>query len=283
MTMKVQVIEDSIWEGTRLTTMQLKYPRFIHAELMTHRVFSRNASSSRAIPVERMLQSIQEDPATFIHWGKNQPGMQAHEEIDEAEKKLAQALWHAGMKDAISIAESLHQLGLHKQVVNRIVEPWMHINVVVTATDWQNFFDLRCHKDAEPNLQHLAYMMRDAYNVAEPLSRNYHLPYIKRDPATERPPEDLGSWEDMCMISSARCARVSYLTHDMRAPDAMQDLDLATKLLGSKHMSPFEHVAAYAASPPPSGYFANFKGWQSFRNAYEEREKKATIKSPLET
>src|SRR5690606_30080072 len=119
--------------------MQLRYPRFIHAEFMTHRAFSRNASSSRAIPVHKMLSQVWNDPATPIHWGASRPGMQAREELKGWKRKAAQAIWKLAGRAACVFAWGAMKLGLHKQVANRILEPWQYIHVVVTATDWDNF------------------------------------------------------------------------------------------------------------------------------------------------
>ena len=105
MTIQAKIIEDSISStGKRITTFQLLYPRFIHAELMTHRVFSRNASSSRAIPVTKMLAMVREDPAMPIHWGRNQPGMQAKEELLLGDRYLAEVLWREAAQKAASVA-----------------------------------------------------------------------------------------------------------------------------------------------------------------------------------
>ena len=141
-----KVIQDSISEaGIRICTMELIYPRFIHSEFMTHRVFSRNAASSRAIPIEKMIETIENNPAMPIHWGKNQAGMQAKEELDTHELWQAQQIWLSAAKDAIAHSRNMANLGVHKQITNRITEPFQWMKVVVTATDWENFFWLRDH------------------------------------------------------------------------------------------------------------------------------------------
>lgn len=254
MTITAKVIEDSISpEGIRLTTLQLRYPRFIHAEFMTHRVFSRNASSSRAIPIHRLIEDVETEPATPIHWGKNQKGMQAHEEIDNRLKLEARAVWWTAMMDAVKRAKTLADLGVHKQIVNRIIEPWSHINVVVTSTKWANFFALRDHPDAQPEIRALARTMKDAMKASKPRLLNHgewHLPYVDSFRVGDRLlyvgenrdvlPEGLAK-----KISVARCARVSYLTHDGRKPTIEEDLRLYDKLIRGNpiHASPFEHQA----------------------------------------
>ena len=156
MTCTVKIIEDSLTNGSRLTTYQLRYWRAIHAELMTHRVFSRNASSSRAIPVMKMLRQVWDDPAGPVHWGANQAGMQAHAELDGLRRKLSQAIWKWSGRAMCVAAWSMTKIGLHKQVANRLLEPWQYINVVLTATEFDNWFDLRDHPDAQPEIQELA-------------------------------------------------------------------------------------------------------------------------------
>lgn len=295
-----KVVTDSLSpSGVRLTTLELNYHRFIHSEMMTHRMFSRNASSSRAIPIEKMLQQVRDNPATPIHWGKNQPGMQAREELtqedlEEATERCFIAHEKAGdkyadfpnwwyafteshegfdefgggsfQKDPLSIqevlyqewvgmareaaksAEELNQLGLHKQIVNRVLEPFQWIKVIVTATEWDNFFKLRLHKDAQPEIQELARCMRKAMWDSTPTLLHpgeWHLPYVKNEGTLSMScyanKQDLLT--DMIKCSVARCARVSYLNHDKTSPDIGKDIALADMLLEAGHMSPFEHQA----------------------------------------
>ena len=251
MSTTVKIIADSISnEGVRLTTYQLRYPRFIHAELMTHRVFSRNASSSRAIPVAKMIEELRRDPAMPIYWGSNKPGMQAGEELEEREKSIAQKKWLYAMSNMIASAQDLIELGLHKQIANRILEPWAHINVVVTATQWQNFFTLRCHADAQPEIKQLADMMKQLMDEATPTlleSGQWHLPYIGAADFAALDPDitDENAIELLRKVSVARCARVSYMTHDGRQTTMEEDLALYEKLVVKQplHASPAEHQA----------------------------------------
>lgn len=276
------VIADSIaHNGKRITTLQLKYPRFIHAEFMTHRVFSRNASSSRAIPVEKMIESIVNDTAMPVHWGKNQPGMQADEECDNlvqaniyqyALKRSVDVdlpkveAWLEARDRAIDMATAFHKAGYHKQIVNRLLEPFMHINVLVTATEWDNYFELRLHRDAQPEIRVLSEHMKVAMDYSTPKEtpyREWHLPYI-----TDEDREQLDV-ADLLKVSTARCARVSYLTHDARRPDPAEDLRLYERLIGSVplHASPCEHQASPAVMEDDR--FANFKGWIQYRGIVE--------------
>lgn len=275
MTIEAKIVADSISsEGARLTTFQLRYPRFIHAELMTHRVFSRNASSSRAIPVERMIEDLRRDPAMPIYWGSNQKGMQAGSELGGDDLAGCKALWLHSMENAIHTAESLLHRGLHKQIANRILEPWAHINVVVTATEWANFFALRCHEDAQPEIKKLADHMRVSMALSTPVTMAHgawHLPYIQEQ-------ENELHIDDLKKISVARCARVSYLTHDGRQTSVEEDIKLYDRLVGSQplHASPAEHQGTPDLMTNDDGEFnfpdwenpelqGNFTGWIQFR------------------
>lgn len=271
MVIEAKIIEDSISPArARLTTFQLRYPRFIHAEFMTHRLFSRNASSSRAIPAKKMLDAIEYEPAMPVHWGLNQKGMQAHNEMDAFHAEACKELWLEARDSVLAIARALEGMGLHKQVVNRITEPWSHISVVVTATEWDNFFTLRCHPDAQPEIKVLAEKMRDLYfaNTPRRLSLGqWHLPYIKDEerfaPGNYSKKGILKNEGNLVKASVARCARVSYLTHDKKAPDIDLDVALYNRLFTSKHMSPFEHVALPHVDP--AAWSGNFKGWVQYR------------------
>lgn len=277
MTITAEIIADSISSaGIRITTFQLRYPRFIHAELMTHRVFSRNASSSRAIPVAKMIEDLQRDPAMPIFWGSNQPGMQAAEELDDEDREACEHHWMEGMHNAVRTAQLLLDHGLHKQIANRILEPWAHINVVVTATDYENFFALRRHKDAQPEIKALADAMwlARANSVPEPKAQGqWHLPYVKyedwermrRIRKTNRVTRDEPSFEELAeqlkRVSVARCARVSYLTHDGRETTLEEDIALYERLVGSEplHASPAEHQAT--PDILAEGYMGDGAGW----------------------
>ena len=157
MTISVKVIAHSISRaGKEIASVQCRYPKFIHGEVMTHRVFSRSAASSRAIPVARMIQDVVDDPAMPVHWGMKQAGMQAEYEFDSAHIAHLKAIWLNGRNRAVEVAQRLMDEGLHKQIANRVLEPWFHINTLITSTEWANFYELRCHKDAQPEMRTLA-------------------------------------------------------------------------------------------------------------------------------
>ena len=269
-----KVVEDSLSKhGRRLTTMQLHYPRFIHSEFMTHRVFSRNASSSRAIPVAKIIDKVRTEPAEPTHWGQNQSGMQANVELDESNKKKARELWLQAAENAAKITQELQEIGLHKQVANRLLEPFSHISVIVTATEWKNFFDLRAHEDAQPEIHTLAVLMQEAMDGSKPktiiddatVTEGWHLPYItENERAASNDPQLLAK------MSASRCARVSYLTHDGATPSQEKDLQLYDRLVGSEpiHASPVEHQATPLKDP--NQWSRNFRGWLQFRDQVEQ-------------
>lgn len=259
--MKIQakVLLDSLnpFNGKRIITMELTYPRYIHAEFMTHRMFSRNASSSRAIPIARLIDKVRDNPVFPIEWGSNKPGMQAGEPISRMAQTEAEAEWHRAIIDTLKHAQRLKEIGVHKQIVNRLLEPFSTITVVVTATEWDNFFDLRISPLAQPEIRQLAIKMRDAQNASTPVTREYHAPYMTQD--------EIDSFikSDVMMFSAARCARVSYLNHDGLEPDLDKDMALATRLLKDKHASVFEHQAM--ARTLATDESRNFRGWLQHR------------------
>lgn len=259
-----KIILDSVNPvADRLTTFEVSYPRFVHSELMTHRLFSRNSASSRAIPNEKLRKRIEEDPVMPVYWGQNQTGMQAGEELTENAKQEAEALWLAARDEMLSYSSALASLGVHKQLCNRLLEPWMFITVIVTATEYENFFHLRCDPNAQPEIQKIAYMMKELYSENKPKELKpgeWHTPYIQ--------PKEYETFTkiERLQVSVARCARVSYLTHDGKR-DIEADLKLFQRLLENKHLSPFEHIAMCMSSTLRSG---NFFGWDQYRKFFPD-------------
>ena len=280
-----KVIKDSINpRGPRITTFELVYPRIIHAELLTPRAFSRNSASSRAIPVNSMLDYIEANPAMPVHWGKNQPGMQAHTELEPENKARVQSLWHTACNEALMLSKRMFSEGAHKQVANRITEPFQHMKVVVTSTDYDNFFWLRDHADADPTLAALASKMHVAYNESVPVQLDYgdwHLPYID----TKKEQGKIAAYfvdgeevylDEAKMISASCCAQVSYRKQDTSLDKA---IDIYKRLIESTpvHASPVEHQSLCFDSSYywPEGtthrdkqgvyYSGNFRDWIQLR------------------
>lgn len=259
---QAKIVEDSIApSGVRLTTFVLTYPRFIHSEFMTHRMFSRNASSSRAIPVKKSIQMVLENPVIPLAFTRNKAGMQGGDPLDEQASKNATYAWETAMGYAVKYAQMLADLDVHKQYANRILEPFSHITVVCSATDYANFFALRCHPMAQPEIMALADLMYDAYQSSTPKQMgigDMHLPFVSDEERQELPQDDL------IKMSVARCARVSYLNHDGKKPTLEEDVALYNRLVGSApiHASPAEHQAIAMADESRSG---NFRGWIQYR------------------
>jgi thymidylate synthase ThyX len=257
-----RVLADSVNPaGCRLTTLEVTYPRFIHAEILTHRSHSRNSASSRAIPVNKLLERIENHPVIPLHWGKNQSGMQAYEVLTPFEESECQRIWLEARDDAVRHAKALMALGLHKQIANRLLEPFMWITVILSATDWRHFYALRCHEAAEPHFQKIAGMMRETMAASTPkqlAAGEWHLPL------TGFPGDEALSLEDLIKVSTARCARVSYLTHNNER-DVQADIDLHDRLHTGNHWSPFEHVAETLQSNMRHG---NFKGFRQYRKFF---------------
>lgn len=245
-----------------------------NCEIMTHRIFSRNAASSRAIPVEKTIEAIRTNPFIPFHWGKNQSGMQAYLVLNEEEEVLCREDWIKAGQAALDAAHRMSRAGLHKQIANRILEPWMFITVVLSTTSFRHFELLRNHEAAEPHFQYLAKLMVKAREESKPSllqSGQWHLPYIYE--------EDIKSLsiDKLKMVSTSRCAAVSYVRQNERK-EYEKDYALHDRLKNNGHSSPFEHVATpYMEiitegggllgeidyyTPKQSG---NFLGWKQYR------------------
>lgn len=272
MAISAEIIADSLNpKGDRITTFVLEYPRFIHAEVLTHRVFSRNAASSRAIPIKKMIESVIKNPAMPVFWGKNKKGMQAKEEVSPFKKQLSKFLWLRARDAAIIFVRLLNFIGVHKQISNRIIEPWFNIKVLLTGTDFENFFALRAHDDAQPEFQELAYKMLHEYNKSVPKQLNageWHIPFGDKIETERLMSElELSEGDDLLtyklQIATARCARVSYLNFEGK-DNYKSDVSMCEKLFGSipKHLSPTEHSAQ---AQNDSNYYGNFRGFKPYR------------------
>lgn len=302
-TITAKIIADSISpDNIRLTTMQLRYPKCIHGEAKTHRQIriadrayellqevgfmddpnlSRNASSSRAIPVKRLIQDVLDDPYVPVHWGKNQKGMQADEEHDAMVCmngligfEPREEAWLRALNHAVEAAKAFDKAGYHKQIVNRLLEPWAHINVVVTATEWSNFFALRDHEDAMPEIRMLAQAMKKAMAESTPFRLElggWHVPYVGYHEFGQ-----IGNLGTSIKVSVARCARVSYLTQEGKTPTIEEDLKLYDRLINSVplHASPAEHqatpdelctVGVFSGEWNQKELNGNLNGWIQYR------------------
>jgi len=241
---QVKMIADSISpDGVRICTVTARYPRFVHSELMTHRAFARNAASSRAIPFKKMVEAVENHPVIPIKWGAEQKGMQTGDDIGLMNEARCHDQWLWARDYAVVQAMAMHDEGLHKSICNRLLEPFAWITTVITATEWNNFFRLRCHEHAEVHLQKTAYMLRDLLQQSTPKTLGYgawHLPFVDGndldDIDNKYSDREVGVIVDdsyyeeiLPRLSTARCARVSYLTHEGERSIA-KDLDLFGKL-----------------------------------------------------
>lgn len=256
---KAEIIADSKNEfGNRITTFVITFPRIILAEFNTHRMLSRNSASSRAIPFEKMLKSVEDNPFVPIRWMRDHKGMQGSEYFEGHEAESCINIWHAAKIDAIHNAVFLNKKGVTKQFINRLLEPFMWHTVIVTATEWENFFALRAHDAAEIHMQRIAYMMLEKYNNSEPnllLPGMWHVPFGSAFVDIQKP------IEEKIKIATAQCARVSYtIVGDNKTIDWEKDIELHDRLLKMGHMSPFEHCAKakHGFDDDESGNFTGF-------------------------
>ena len=265
-----KLIADSVCCGNRITTIELEYPRIIHCEMLTHRMFSRNAQSSRATPVATLIKSVKAHPYVPDTWRRAQKGMVAGEEFNADDSAWLTRQWKLACANAISAAEALNQIHAAKEHVNRLLEPFSFIKVLVTATEWQNFLNLRLAPDAQPEIRDVAQCIRELLADFEPVERTVHTPYMPFSLLRGVPkPRSLEEVEILGKVlapiasrSVARCARVSYLKLDGKEASALEDRALYDRLLAQSHLTPFEHFAIAGAADQE---YANFTGWVSVR------------------
>lgn len=287
-----KVIKDSYYKnhkGTtyRVTTLECEYPRFILSELNTHRQLSKNSSSSRAIPIKRMNSLIMDSNTQPEFWGKNHPGMQAYQELDQETIKLCERIWQQSKAMQIKAAQELSDLGLHKQIANRLTEPFHQMKTLITATCWDNFFNLRLHPTTQPEFRILAEKIELALAKSKPEkieTQDWHLPYIDTQRIGNRQVySSLGSeltLKEALMLSVSCCAQVSYRNLDLSIEKAER---IYKQLIESnpKHLSPSEHQAQRPLNIDqwPLGithqtrshefYSANFRGFIQLRKLIE--------------
>jgi thymidylate synthase ThyX len=269
-------------------------------------MFSKNAASSRAIPIEKMIQQVIDNPAMPEFWGENQSGMQAVKELSDEKtiticltpenklsesetispKEAAKRVWLNARNSAINYVQSLSRLNVHKQISNRILEPWFHIRIICSATEYENFFALRAHKDAQPEIQVLAYKMLEEYNKSTPrklINGDWHIPfgdkidvqklitcYARNESDKLLRGEKVDSLQDLKIkIAIARCARISYFNYEGK-DDYEADVKLCDRLFGNnpKHLSPTEHVAM---ATDDSNFIGNFKGFKQYRYFFNDQ------------
>lgn len=283
---KAEVVADSMSpDGVRLVSILASYPRFIHAEMLRHRVFSHSVASSRAIPTEKLIDQVREDPFIPETFNYRVKGMGVGEPLSRTDSEEVEWEWRSAANNAADHAERLRAFDVDKSRINRLLEPYLFVTDLITATEWSNFFALRDHPDAQPEFQKIARMMREVMDDSEPQHLEYgwwHLPFVTKEElfvlCDAREQEQ--SWK---MASAGRCARVSY-DKQGESEDYDRSIFRAQSLIESGHMSPLEHVARplhpgegnYYVSclksnlesgdhDPVTTFIGNFRGWVQMR------------------
>lgn len=287
MAIETKIIADSIGPNNiRLTTFVLTFPRFLLPEFNTHRMFSRNGASSRAIPVSKQIEKVLVTPFVPQAFNKNAKGMQGGETVDNTLQAQAETIWLSARDACVNAAQTLADLGIAKQYANRLLEPFNFTTMVVTATEFANFFALRHHSMAQPEFAEVARQMYELYSTNKPKELEegeWHLPFVTETEKQEQTlisiagKEELSEkevydtyWLPLIKRSVARCARVSYLNHDGTSSTYEQDCALYDRLLGQRplHSSPAEHQAK-CLSWVDDLWYGNFHGWEQYRKTLE--------------
>lgn len=249
--------------GKRIATFVVTIPKFIQAHINSHRSLSRNASSSRAMPAKVIRQRVLKSPFIPIEFGKNKPGMRGGEKVTGLSLWFARTSWLWARYIPCFFHWVCEKLNIHKEVLNRLIEPWMFTEVVITATEWGNFIKLRGDNAAQPEIQVIAKEIEMLLKNSKPALLEigeWHLPFI-----TDQEKKD-NKIEDLLKISVARCARISYKLYDGAVSNLEKDISLCNRLIEQGHWSPFEHLATPMNSLERSG---NFIGWGQYRKQFE--------------
>jgi len=262
-----RIEKDSVTKyGERLVTFVATFPRIILAEVNTHKMLSKSSASSRAIPVEKQIDKVMNTPFYPVHWGKNQKGMQAEVDLDRDDQILGYDEWLRARDSAVEHVRRLLQIGVHKQITNRLLEPFLWHKAIISGTEWANFFNLRDNPKAQPEFRDIAHMMREMYNNSTPTLcyagryTTWHLPFS----------DDLsGDTSKFPEISAGRCARISYETHDGKR-DQSEDIRLAKLLRENGHMAPYEHVARPMKEFERDSVFKQFhREWDAVEDGWD--------------
>ena len=262
-----EILEDSVNDkGKRLTTFKLIYPKFIHTHILTHRVFSRNTSSSRAIPPAKLARLVRENPAMPIYWGKNRSGMKATEEVDTAE---ACKWWLESMESALARHEIGMRMDIHKEVLNRVIEPYAHVVVVLSGTEFDDAIDVRTNQEGpQAETARTFWLMGDLLvnnSPKELKDGEWHLPLVSLSERT-------GNHINDAYVSAARCGRVSFLLPDLTYEE---DMAKGAAMESVKHWSPLEHQATpYDPRIHTEDAQRNYRGWVQLRALVDGKCKK---------
>lgn len=243
--MQAEIIKDTKFH-TRITTFRLILPRCLDRHILKHRVFSINSQSSRAMSVERVIENISNNPVRYA-LGYAQNGMTAAP-MPQNEQDDVNALIDDHQRNTVEFVRKLQKMNVAKEVANRYLEPFAEVTLIVTATEWDNFFKLRISSHAQKEVRELAEKMKELLETSIPTKSLFHAPFLNDN-------YDDYNVDDLIMLSAARCARVSY-----NGKSNANDLELGRRLLEQGHCTPFEHCAVAC-----KGSHANFNGWSSGR------------------
>jgi thymidylate synthase ThyX len=247
----------------RLATFTIKIPKFIWGHIKSHRALSSNSASSRAIPARKIRQKVLYSPFIPVYFGFDKPGMQSGDALKGLRLLLAKKIWLWARLFPVFFHYLGEKLGVHKEVINRIIEPWLVVDIIVSGTEWKNFMTLREHEAAQPEMQIVAAEIKSLLQSTKPSlisEGEWHLPFILDKE------KKLGV-ETKKKISAARCARISYALFNGETSSVDNDIKLYEKLTSSGHWSPLEHQAQAMSELKSSG---NFIGWKQFRKEFEK-------------
>lgn len=273
--------DSTCWTGARVTTFELRYPHYIHKELMTHRVFSRSFMSMRAVPPGKaggIIDQVIEDPFIPDFHGRS-PGMGTSGPLGAREAAHARSHWLSARDAAVQSARGMDLNGVAKSDINPLLEPWVWMRGVVTATEWDNFYALRRDDGARKEFHFLADLMHAEHQKSDPTRLKHwmwHLPGLTVVEFGEA--IETGDWTYWANVSAGRLARISYdKVH--QTEDILRSLERAATLLRAGHMSPFEHQAKPALLP--FLWSGNLRGWKQYRKTFKHEENFAKIKEAI--
>lgn len=249
--------------GKRVATFVVAIPKFIQAHINSHRALSRNSGSSRAMPLKIVRERVLKNPFIPVEFAKNRPGMRGGVLFSDTKQAMLRSLWLGARIIPCFIHWFFEKAGLHKEIANRVIEPWMFVEVIITATEWNNFINLRGDDAAQPEIQIVAKEIKNLLEISKPEKLEvgeWHTPFISVSD------KENVSQEDILKISAARCARVSYKLYDGQVSNLEKDKALCDQLISQGHWSPFEHIATPLTDLKNSG---NFVGWLQYRKQFD--------------
>lgn len=281
-TIQAEIIADSVWpiigHNKRLTTFKLVVPHSVLGHLVRHRAFSLSVASNRALRSSSVMDTLNYIP----DWRTAQKGMQPAEFINDKNKRdyLDDIVYTLKNYTSEYVNEMVNKHNVAKELTNRYLAPFQLVTVLVTSSEYSNFFNLRDHQDAQYDTQIVARKMKKLLEENTPtyLERGeWHLPFISYGEAKDN------TIIEQIAASVARCARTSYkLPNSENRSDIISDIRLFNKLITPPiHASPLEHVATplrmsdiYASILPEdktlnSAFYGNTYGWVQLRKLFE--------------